>query len=358
MRLALLHPYSWPEIRRGGERYAHDLAWWLARQGHEVDYITAAEAPAVESADGFRMVRLGRRDRPRLERRGFTPLDTFGLTVTPWITRHRYDVVHAMVPAAAIAATTVRQRVVYTAIGNAAPLLQPGRRKDRAIFRAAVRSARVTTALSASAATAAESVTGTRPRVVHPGLRLDVFTPDLRPRTGAPSLLFAAAVNDPRKRLGLLLDAMPAVLDVLPDTRLMVAGPGELPASIPPRVQSAIDAIGVGGLDDVAHRYREATATILPSVDEAFGLVLAESMACGTPVVAVESGSMPEIVNPGVGALAAPDDPSRLAAAIIEVVRMAADPATPARCAEHAMQWGWDVVGPRHESAYVDAARR
>jgi glycosyltransferase involved in cell wall biosynthesis len=81
-------------------------------------------------------------------------------------------------------------------------------------------------------------------------------------------------------------------------------------------------------------------------------------MACGTPVVAVESGSMPEIVNSAVGALATPDDASGLARAIIEVVKMAADPATRARCAEHATQWGWDVVGPNHEAAYVAAARK
>ena len=37
MRVALIHPFSWPDIRRGGERYLHDLAWYLTGQGHEVD---------------------------------------------------------------------------------------------------------------------------------------------------------------------------------------------------------------------------------------------------------------------------------------------------------------------------------
>jgi phosphatidylinositol alpha-mannosyltransferase len=356
MRVALLHPFSWPEVRRGGERYAHDLARWLAQQGHDVDYVTGGTGSSIEIVDGFRRVRLPRRRHPRLEARGVTALDSFGVTVAPWLARHRYDVVHAMVPAAAVMAAVLRQRVVYTAIGHPGPLAEPGRGKDRWLIRRAMRSATVTTVLSASAADATLTLTGTQPLVVPPGVRLDVFTADRRPRQGPPALLFAAA-HDPRKRLDLLLAAMPAVLDELPDARLRIAGPGVVPDSVPEQVRGATDVAGVGAVDDVARAYREATLTVLPAVDEAFGLVLAESMACGTPVVGVESGSMPEIVSPAVGRLATPDDPGALARAIIDVVRMAADPATPAACAEHAAQWGWDVIGPVHESAYRDALR-
>jgi glycosyltransferase involved in cell wall biosynthesis len=357
MRLALLHPFSWPEVRRGGERYTHDLARWLAQQGHDVDYLTGGSGASIEIVDGFRRVRLPRRRHARLEARGVTLLDTFGVTVAPWLARHRYDVVHAMVPAAAVTAAVLRQRVVYTAIGHPGPLAAPGRGKDRWLVRRAMRSAAVTTVLSASAADAALTLAGTRPLVVPPGVRLDVFTPDLRPRRGPPSLLFAAATGDPRKRLDLLLAAMSGVLDELPDARLRIAGPGGAPESVPARVRGAMDVAGVGAVDDVARAYREATLTVLPAVDEAFGLVLAESMACGTPVVGVASGSMPEIVSPAVGRLAAPDDPDGLARAIIEVVQMAADAATPAACADHAARWGWDVIGPVHESAYRDALR-
>jgi phosphatidylinositol alpha-mannosyltransferase len=295
--------------------------------------------------------------RRRLDERGFGPLDTFGLTVVPWLLRHRYDVVHAMVPAAAITAALVRQRVVYTALGHPAPLIQPHRRKDLRLFRRAVRSARVVTALSESAADAARDLTGTRPLAVPPGVRLEAFNPNLRPRRGVPTLLFAAAVNDHRKRLPVVLDAMPAVLDEIPEARLVISGPGAIPEQIDPTVRDAIDLPGLGSLDDVAQRYRSATVTVLPSVNEAFGLVLVESLACGTPVVAARSGSLPEIVTPQTGRLAEPDDPGSLAAAITQVVELASDPATPPRCAEHARRWSWDEVGPRHLAAY-DAARR
>lgn len=357
MRIALLHPHTWPEVRRGGERYAHDLGWWLASQGHEVDLIAGARNATIETIDGVRVVRVKHRHHRRLDSRGYTPLDTFGLAVLPWLARHRYDVVHAFVPAAAIAAAVTRQRVVYTALGHPTGLEQPHRGKDRRLFRRALKVAKVSTALSASAAAAAETVTGVRPRVLPPGLRPDVFTPELAARRTGPSLLFAADAGDPRKRLRVVLEAMPTVLDAYPPARLQIGGPGGPPDSIDGRVHAAIDVLGVGHLDDVAARFRSATLSVLPSVNEAFGLVLVESMACGTPVVATDSGSMPEIVNTDVGRLAAVDDPASLAAAILEVVALAADPATPQRCVAHAAQWSWDAIGPQHLAVYQDVLR-
>jgi glycosyltransferase involved in cell wall biosynthesis len=63
--------------------------------------------------------------------------------------------------------------------------------------------------------------------------------------------------------------------------------------------------------------YREARLTALPSEYEAFGLVLLESLAAGTPVVATRVGGIPEFVEDGrAGLLVPPHAPTALAEAI------------------------------------------
>lgn len=61
---------------------------------------------------------------------------------------------------------------------------------------------------------------------------------------------------------------------------------------------------------------------LLATVGEAFGLVLAESMACGVPVVGSRAGAIPEVVRDGeTGLLVEPRDPVALADAIEKLVR-------------------------------------
>jgi phosphatidylinositol alpha-mannosyltransferase len=340
VRIALVHPYSWPEVRRGGERYLHDLERWLTDRGHDVDLVTGAV--------------------PRLGRFGATPLDTFGLDALPRLARQRYDVVHALVPSGGLAAAALLQPSVYSVLGHPSLVNPPSPHWRRRLMTRAVRTVRVATVLSRSAADGLEGLTGRRPLVVPPGVRTADFAPKEGPVTGPPRLLFNAFAGDPRKRLGVLLAALPAVLEQHPGTRLALGGGGDLQPvldALEPGVRRAVepvlDDLGTGDLADVPARYREATVSVLPSVDEAFGLVLAESLACGTPVVCTGSGGPAEIVtDPLVGCVAEPDDARSLAQQVISALALAADPATVERCAAHARRWDWDVVGPLHESAY------
>lgn len=66
----------------------------------------------------------------------------------------------------------------------------------------------------------------------------------------------------------------------------------------------------VGPVDDKSKNdlLRSAAALLFPiTCKEAFGIVMAESMACGTPVIASPSGSVPEIVRDGVNGFVAAD---------------------------------------------------
>lgn len=67
---------------------------------------------------------------------------------------------------------------------------------------------------------------------------------------------------------------------------------------------------------------RSAALVVTPDWDEPYGLVAAESMACGTPVVGYRRGGLPEFVADGCGLLVEPGDVAAAAAAVDEVCAM------------------------------------
>jgi glycosyltransferase involved in cell wall biosynthesis len=73
--------------------------------------------------------------------------------------------------------------------------------------------------------------------------------------------------------------------------------------------------------EDLRREYHSAQVTAVPSLYEGFGLPAAESMACGTPVVATSAGALPEVVGEdGAGVLVPPRDAQALALAIRQVL--------------------------------------
>jgi len=118
-----------------------------------------------------------------------------------------------------------------------------------------------------------------------------------------------------------LIEALALLAPNQPDLRLRVVGEG------PERGSLEALAAGLGVADRVtfpgaldrealAAEYRSADLFVLPSLREGFGVVLLESLASGTPVVATASGGPQGIVGPAEGELAEPGDAESLASAI------------------------------------------
>jgi glycosyltransferase involved in cell wall biosynthesis len=161
--------------------------------------------------------------------------------------------------------------------------------------------------------------------------RVEVSGPDARERLrrefapdGGHLLLIVARLH-PEKGHHYLFEALPeARRRANAPVRLLVAGAGPFEEAY----KSEVRALGcedivsfLGFRKDSADLMAAADLLILPSVAEAFGLVLAEALYIGTPVVATRVGGIPEIVDDGVdGVLVSPGDSKALADAITDLL--------------------------------------
>ena len=109
--------------------------------------------------------------------------------------------------------------------------------------------------------------------------------------------------------------------------RLVIAGPVSDPGYFARDVQPELGG-DIGYAGHLAHRElarlvgTSAAALITPQWDEPYGLVVAEAMMCGTPIVAFDRGGIPEIVDSRGGLLVPTGDVTAMAAAIPHTLTM------------------------------------
>lgn len=355
MRVALLNPTFWPETRRGSERVARDLASGLIERGHGVELITSHRGrPRRTVEDGLEVVRVWRPPEGRLRRRLYeanvshVPLSELVLR------RDRPDVAHALHHTDALAAVRWSRAsgrpAVWWCMGILTRQGLAGWRWRLPIMRRVLAGAAAVCTLSAAADESFRRWLGVETRVIPPGVDLDAFTPGGE-RAASPTVFCAADPNEPRKRVGDLLEAASLLRERRPGLTLELARPAS------PAVGARLEAAGARLVDvDNTVRMRDALrrarVAVLPSVEEAFGLVLLEAMACGTPVVGRDSGGVPELIDrPEVGRLF-DGGPEELARALDEVLDMAGDPATAGACREQAARFSAEATCDRVLALY------
>lgn len=185
----------------------------------------------------------------------------------------------------------------------------------------------------------------------------------------AEGALLLATVRSLIPRVGIepLLDAFAQVRRELPSARLLVGGMGPLRDSLESQaarlgVNDSARFLGFVPDADLTGVLGAADLVVLPSQElEGFGLVAAEALACGTPVVATPVGGLPEVLSPLDPTWIADD---RGAEAIARAILRFAAAATPrealsARCRAFAEErFSWDRVATNLERVFAAAREK
>ena len=189
------------------------------------------------------------------------------------------------------------------------PGLRPSRRAARALSgpllrvfeRSTLRHASVVWATSPAARTLVAEASGLPLEAVrHVPIPVDteLLSPlpdeEWRHAIEKPELVFIGRADDPRKNLSLLLDAFTLLRRRRSDVRLVLVGD-------PPQGPLPDGVAALGRVPSVAEALRRAALLVLPSLQEGFGIVVAEALAAGVPVLVTPCGGPEELVRASGG---------------------------------------------------------
>ncbi|PRY56663.1 phosphatidylinositol alpha-mannosyltransferase [Knoellia remsis] len=376
MRIGLVCPYAF-DVPGGVQFHVRDLAEHFTAQGHEVGVLApvddpVGDLPAYVTSSG-RAVPV--RYNGSVARLTFGPVTSS--RVSRWLEEGEFDVLHLHEPvtpsASLMALWASSEPVVATfhtanlrsrAMHAANPLLRPSTEKIRARI-----------AVSEEARSTVVRHLGGDAYIIPNGVDTGRFTPSgettrFSGTAERPVLAFLGRIDEPRKGLSVLTDAMPAILDAVPGVRLVVAGPGdvdEIRGALDPRVRAATEFLGAVSEADKVDLLRSADVYVAPHTGgESFGIVLVEAMAAGAPVLASDLCAFTAVLGDGpdgpAGATFANGDSPALSQAVVELLRT---PDERSRLRDlglrRARSFDWDVVAERVMAVYetvIDGADR
>jgi phosphatidylinositol alpha-mannosyltransferase len=365
VKAALLNPCFFPEVKRGSERLIRELANGLVAAGHEPTLITSHPGrPSRADEDGLHVIRNWRPPDEKLRRRLYPDY----LTHVPFsyasLRAGDYDIANAFYPTDALAAVRWSERAGRPAVFSYGGLpdraVLADRRHKLSILERAVRGSAAVVTSSRTAADAMRRWLGVDARPIYPGVDLDAFAVG-NGRAEEPTIFCAASPDDSRKRVGLLVSAFAHVRRERADARLVLLEPRNGDSAR----RNGLDGAGIELIPQVdapsalAPTYRRAWVTALTAYREAFGLVLVESLACGTPVVGTRDGAVPEVVNgDGIGRLFDGDDERAVARALLEGFELASDGGTASACRARAEDFSSARCSREYEALYLELLGR
>ena len=361
MRVGLVCPYDWSTP--GGVRtHVNDLAIALRRLGHEVsvlapcadeselpDYVVSAGGAVSLSYNGSKAkVAFG----PATVRR-----------VRRWLRTGDFDVLHVHEPVS----PSVSILSCWSAKGPIVATWHSSMERSRAlsamypIAQTALEKVSARIAVSEAARQTLVEHMGGDAVLIPNGVDCSAYGHS-EPLPGWPgdggSMFFVGRIDEPRKGLDVLLDALPEIAHAHPGVRLLVAGPGdvdEFRAGLSPEIAARVEFLGLVSDEDKARAFMSADIYVAPNTGgESFGIVLLEAMSSGTPVLASDLEAFRRVTDDGrAGASFANEDPADLARSAIALL---SDPVERARLRveglRRAQEFDWVTVARRVVEVY------
>ncbi|WET76702.1 glycosyltransferase family 4 protein [Amycolatopsis sp. QT-25] len=353
MKIGIVCPYSF-DVPGGVQGHVIDLAKALLARGHQVSVL----APADEDSDVPDFVvpagkALGIPYNGSVARLQFGPVSYS--RVRRWIRDGDFDVLHLHEPAApslSLLALKVADGPIVATFHTATT-----RSRTLAAFQPVLRpllekiTARI--AVSALARRVQVEHAGGDAVEVPNGVDVDFFSRALPldgyPRAGG-TVGFVGRYTEPRKGMGVLLEALRLLLPEFEELRLLVVGRGDadqLRREAGPELAPHVDLLGQVDDETKARALRSVDVYCAPNTGgESFGMILTEAMAAGTPVLASGLDSFRRVLDDGkAGMLTETGDAAALAGGLRELL---ADPARRASLAaaagERVAMFDWSVV--------------
>ena len=381
--------------------YVHDINRHLVRRGHSVTVVTPGHPslPRQETFDGVRVVRFPLELPPdltygRVAQSRVSWLGRFARVVVMahyMEAQHRAilgeaaergaDVVHAhwaipTGPAAVTAARKLHVPSIITMHGGDVYVNPeqgydfPTRWYVRPALRWTLQHAGALTAITEDCRQHAlrAGAPAERIKLVFNGTDLRRFSPgeNGKDERYGPHMIFACRQLFPRKGIRFLLEAAAELKPEFPDIKIVLAGDGfERPelARLAGELGIANDVTFLGWVPnaELPPYYRAAAVSVIPSLEEGFGIPAAEAMGCEVAVVASDAGGLPEVVENGVTGLVVPRGDSRALAKAIG--SLLADPERRRQMGqagrERALRlFDWDRSAEQFEEIYREVASR
>lgn len=363
--MKILFFHRWVGVHGGGtETHLKELANRFAFSRHEVSILTRAGQPIPNLSNEIKVFRVSRNrgefDHSYEDARvywhtGLFMIKSFFTLLKLYLKGYRPDVISVHFYTEAVVARVFRffTRIPYIFIleGYTELEAKEAKRANGAV------------AISEYEARRCYADFAYRPEVIPVGVDIERFSPKgigskLMPE-GKFKILTVCRL-EPRKDLFTLIDAA----ERFRDNHLIhfyLAGTGiqanEIASAVKAKKLSNFTLLGFVPDNELPKIYRTADIFILPTFEEGFGIVLAEAMAAGVPVISNPSGSVPEVVGTA-GLLVKNKDPKALAQAIIKLT----NPATHSKFVKaglgQARTYDWNKVILEYENAYQRTAKK